>query len=799
MKHTLFLAIFFFLLVFSSKANAQAWLQTNGPGGGEVKAVVANSQGHIFVLSNSLMRSTDDGASWTQLVTKIPSYVWDIRIKSTGELFAIAGRQDYDYLELWRSLDNGNTWTKLTTPQLFSLSIVPDGSLFITTSDAIPTYSVSIDNGDTWVGKKASVGEPINQFWGDKSAHLFFSTESNFYRSTDNGENWSKVVNGIAKSVFSFAEAPNGSLYAGVEDYDYSSARVLFKSTDGGRIWLNDTLNTNYFSIVTKILINSSGRIAISNGGENLLISDDAGKNWRFYGIGDGSKFLTVSNSGIFYRSSGSSLFRSTLDTGSKWKNFIAPNGHASAVIRHPNGNLLSANGWLSTDGGQHWNKQGGGGVPLALDSTLNILAGSGGSIASSTDAGLTWKSNSSNLTQGTITGLNVRNKGEIFASSSSEGVFRSTDNGLTWDQEIIGMINQQIFSLAVHQNGDVYAGSQNIIYQSKDIGLTWKQLTTNFPVNAGNVTALVVSTQGNIIAGIENAGVYWSTDNGTTWSQKALGLTAKHINALVSTPSGKVFAATEGGIFFLDIIPGANWIQLNSGLTATNVLSLCRDQSGRLFAGTDVSGVFSSVQTFNIAHPNGSLASPILVAPANGAVNISATTQLQWNSVPDAQSYQITISRNSDFSTIETMSDYLAGTNYSFTVNDLNTTFYWRVQAIGNDGISLYSETWSFTTASNAEVQQKNAIAAGTSLASNYPNPFSVSTTIPFSIGERSNITLEIVDPLGRTRSVLANGNYDAGSYEAKFNADDLSSGMYFLRLRTQKESFTKAIEILK
>ena len=44
-----------------------------------------------------------------------------------------------------------------------------------------------------------------------------------------------------------------------------------------------------------------------------------------------------------------------------------------------------------------------------------------------------------------------------------------------------------------------------------------------------------------------------------------------------------------------------------------------------------------------------------------------------------------------------------------------------------------------------------------------------------------------------------LINGNYNTESYEAKFNTDNLTAGMYLIRLRTDKQSFTKTLEIVK
>ncbi|MFA5834687.1 MAG: T9SS type A sorting domain-containing protein [Bacteroidota bacterium] len=68
--------------------------------------------------------------------------------------------------------------------------------------------------------------------------------------------------------------------------------------------------------------------------------------------------------------------------------------------------------------------------------------------------------------------------------------------------------------------------------------------------------------------------------------------------------------------------------------------------------------------------------------------------------------------------------------------------------------------------------------------LSQNYPNPFNSSTTITFSIPERSIVRLSIFNTLGQKISEIVNETKDVGSYEQSFNASQLSSGIYFYRI---------------
>jgi len=83
--------------------------------------------------------------------------------------------------------------------------------------------------------------------------------------------------------------------------------------------------------------------------------------------------------------------------------------------------------------------------------------------------------------------------------------------------------------------------------------------------------------------------------------------------------------------------------------------------------------------------------------------------------------------------------------------------------------------------------------------LEQNYPNPFNPSTLIPFGINEDSQVTLEIYDILGRKIQSLVNENRTAGRYEVRFNARELSSGVYFYKLVTNNNVLVKRFTLIK
>ena len=68
--------------------------------------------------------------------------------------------------------------------------------------------------------------------------------------------------------------------------------------------------------------------------------------------------------------------------------------------------------------------------------------------------------------------------------------------------------------------------------------------------------------------------------------------------------------------------------------------------------------------------------------------------------------------------------------------------------------------------------------------LKQNYPNPFSSSTIISYSISTPALVELNIYDILGKKVRTLVKGYEESGRYEIPFDAENLSAGVYFYKL---------------
>jgi hypothetical protein len=83
--------------------------------------------------------------------------------------------------------------------------------------------------------------------------------------------------------------------------------------------------------------------------------------------------------------------------------------------------------------------------------------------------------------------------------------------------------------------------------------------------------------------------------------------------------------------------------------------------------------------------------------------------------------------------------------------------------------------------------------------LYQNYPNPFNPTTTINFDIIKAGNVKVIIYDALGREIKILVNEPAVPGSYKFVFNADNISSGVYFYKIVTGDFTNIKKMLVIK
>jgi hypothetical protein len=93
--------------------------------------------------------------------------------------------------------------------------------------------------------------------------------------------------------------------------------------------------------------------------------------------------------------------------------------------------------------------------------------------------------------------------------------------------------------------------------------------------------------------------------------------------------------------------------------------------------------------------------------------------------------------------------------------------------------------------------IENPSTLPLKTELHQNYPNPFNPTTNIRYNLQNPSFVEISVYDVTGRLVSTLVNGHIGAGSHSVTFRANDLSSGIYIVRLKTSDASNRSSFEV--
>lgn len=90
----------------------------------------------------------------------------------------------------------------------------------------------------------------------------------------------------------------------------------------------------------------------------------------------------------------------------------------------------------------------------------------------------------------------------------------------------------------------------------------------------------------------------------------------------------------------------------------------------------------------------------PELYTPEDEAVNQALKPLFQWERVEGAISYEINLSTSASFNQVDMGRRGILANSFSFIDElEIGTLYYWRIRASNNEGTSVWSETFSFTT----------------------------------------------------------------------------------------------------
>jgi photosystem II stability/assembly factor-like uncharacterized protein len=456
----------------------------------------------------SIFKTTNQGKKWVRVSNGLTGgSVGDVVLDPTNPSIVFAAGPG-----LWKSTNGGASWTQIA-PKMFDggvLALAWQGTRLFA-GLASPTRRgifYSDDHGATWTAAMENPFDPIILELAAGPDLVYAGTASStevagVFRSLDHGRTWDLSTAGLTSlGARGVAVDPilthSDVLYTGVEDIG------VFKSPDRGATWeLGIRTDPDLSPIrISTILVDPSplvdpGRMSIVYAGSGfgpggLFQSQDAGDTWEKVAevpLMVEALALDRRISGAVWAAGFPGLYHSD-DQGETWEGFAVPGGEnlwlrafqvdphdpnilwaAGALIdARPSGVRLNLRLFRSADAGQTWQRRetgraGTSVLSLAVDPANSslLLAGTDTGLFRTADAGLTWTK-----VPGFAAAVNAivaapAAPTAFYANLEGFGVQRSVDGGVTWTPARRGLAPVPVTTLAVdpHDPRRLYAGSE--------------------------------------------------------------------------------------------------------------------------------------------------------------------------------------------------------------------------------------------------------------------------------------------------------------------------------------------------
>jgi len=208
-----------------------------------------------------------------------------------------------------------------------------------------------------------------------------------------------------------------------------------------------------------------------------------------------------------------------------------------------------------------------------------------------SSDYGLNWMPRGFN-TGGYSTVYGIEKSGPnllIYVSSLSTSLCYSTDNGLNWNPVTTWSLYRRINSF-LNYNNSIFAGCFDGVYKSSDNGMTWSERG----LQSSSINKLYYF-QGSIYAGA-NDSIYRTTNEGLNWYSCVSGINNYTGAYSISSIGNLLFAGTFRGVY-CSSNGGDYWYSVNSGLGGTPKIDALLSSNTKLYAGANFGkyGVFAT------------------------------------------------------------------------------------------------------------------------------------------------------------------------------------------------------------
>ena len=451
-------------------------------------------------LGSGLWRSVDGGTTWARLTSGLPATTTEesrigvaIAPSSPSTVYAVFYRKSDQGLDgLFRSLDGGNTWTRQSATNLTGIIGAQGfwaGRIFVHPTNASEIWVDGISLGRSTDGGAsfASVGgmhvdHHAQWFFPANPATILKGNDGGLYRSTNGGTSWTHF-NNLPISQFYTVEAHPAEPF---KLYGGTQDNGVKRTVTGG---LSDWSNVI--------------------GGDGLEVHVDPKSTQVIYAESqfgalrrstDGGSTFSSATSGLTGRLGWKTpLVIDPASTGTGLTSTIYLG--SSMLFRSTN----SAGSWTQISGDLTNGNQGVNGVVFGTITTIAVAPSNPNVIYIGTDDSNVWVTRDRGMTYTRIdaglpdiwvTRVAVDPANDAIAYVTLSGfsidhplthVFRTTDHGATWTSISSDLPDAPVSDIVIDpsQTSTLYVGTDVGVFVSHDTGATWAPLGTGMPDGA--------------------------------------------------------------------------------------------------------------------------------------------------------------------------------------------------------------------------------------------------------------------------------------------------------------------------
>lgn len=360
----------------------------------------------------------------------------------------------------------------------------------------------------------------------------------------------------------------------------------------------------------------------------------------------------------------------------------------------------------------------------------------------------------------------------KVTSQTTNEIWFAGTSKTITWDE-------------AGTASGAVKTPTVNIL-MSTDGGVSFPFTIVNGVPNDGSETINVPATGGGdsdavriLVEGNDN--IFFAVNSSNISLRESEIVLAIDDNDIeVCAPESAVYSFTYKTFlgftgtttFSATNLPSGAEASFNPATAATDGTLVTAKVSGidniangsYNFEFIGISGATEGSSVINLNVFRATFSEIFLSTPADNATNLSLTEVLNWNINTNANSYDVQVATDAEF-TNTLLTENTTAASYTIVASDgllQSTTYFWRVKAKNRCGESNYSAIYSFTTqdCSNCNSSGSSSTDDNSSTTLVQFNTIDNATTKSLAYSDYSDISTEVKQ--GETHTLTVNVNTD-------------------------------------